>query len=275
LSTTCRYRRRHTSRGTPRNGEPCSREVRRFLRFVLEVTQGGKDADSAAAAGTYALDLTQAVTDAAPTELLFGRLTTRPTADDGFFGEANEAHSPGRNRGLTPAKRPKGAETCLSPLSSSAPSGEATTGLSQVSSSAVMRTAAQLSTEATHSMQLTQRKNKLIDTCRAVRSAATEAAPPETVSLAELMKAAYYSGGREMMYDSVRFDDPSSEDAKTWTLPGDRSQPEGWTPQGWSPEERAAHGEHVPSAAFRTPLSFAQPTTECESDATEGSPSEQ
>jgi hypothetical protein len=153
LSTSCRYRHRHTPRGTPRNGGPCNLKVRRLRRFVFEVTQGEKDGTMperdvrrATAASIYALDLMQAAKDAAPTELLFGGPTKRPTADEGFFGEAKKAHRPG---------------------------------------SAATRTAAAPQSRATHSMTLTQRKNKLIDTCRAVRSAATEAAPPETVSQTE------------------------------------------------------------------------------------------
>ena len=127
LSTTCRYRRRRPPRGTPRNGGPCSREVRRFRRFVLEVTQGEKDGTMpkwdvrrATAAGIYALDLMQSAMDAALLDLQIERCTKRLAAYETLLaGEATEGNRPGRNRGLTQAKRPKGAETCLSPLSRS------------------------------------------------------------------------------------------------------------------------------------------------------------
>ena len=48
------------------------------------------------------------------------------------------------------------------------------------------------------SMKLSERKQKLIDACRALRSAATDTAPPENVSLAEFMKAVLEVAGKDI-----------------------------------------------------------------------------
>ncbi len=69
-------------------------------------------------------------------------------------------------------------------------------------------------------MKLIARKHRLIDKRRALRSDATDASPPEKLSLAELMQTAL-EVGKEDIYDAVRHDGDSPELAETWTLPGD------------------------------------------------------
>ena len=79
------------------------------------------------------------------------------------------------------------------------------------------------------SMKLSERKQKLIDTCRALRSAATDASPPENVSLAEMMQAVLAVAGNDP-HDDVEYDEDKAEPAKTRPLERDPGQPLGWTP---------------------------------------------
>jgi len=81
-STSCRFRR--ARRKLREGGRPCTREVLRYKRFVLEVTQG-----------QTAFDLLQAANDAALLDLLVDRCARRLAASSAFVEEANEALRPG------------------------------------------------------------------------------------------------------------------------------------------------------------------------------------
>ncbi len=114
-STTCRSRH---ERSLLRLHEPYTRELLRYRRFVFKVTRG-----SEGAAPMYAFDLLRPAIDVALFELLIGRCTKRLAGWRAFVEEADKAIEPGptnRNRGPLQgvAKLPKGAETCLYPLSS-------------------------------------------------------------------------------------------------------------------------------------------------------------
>ena len=69
-------------------------------------------------------------------------------------------------------------------------------------------------------MRLIWRKNKLIDKCRALRHDATDASPPEELSLCEFMQGVM-EVGKEDIYEAVRHEGISPEQAASWTLPGD------------------------------------------------------
>ena len=69
-------------------------------------------------------------------------------------------------------------------------------------------------------MRLIRRKNKLIDKCRALRHDATDASPPEQLSLCEFMQGVM-EVGKEDIYEAVRHEGVSPEQAASWSLPGD------------------------------------------------------
>ena len=81
-STSCRYRR---ARKTLREGgKPCAREILRYRRFALEVTQG-----------QTAFDLLQTANDTALTELLLDGFKKCQAASSAFAEEASKALRPG------------------------------------------------------------------------------------------------------------------------------------------------------------------------------------
>ena len=81
-SASCRFRR--ARRKLREGGRPCTREVLRYKRFVLEVTQG-----------QTAFDLLQAAMDAALLDLLVDRCARRLAVSPAFVEEANKANRPG------------------------------------------------------------------------------------------------------------------------------------------------------------------------------------
>ncbi len=165
-------------RGKLRYGEPCTQEVLQYKRFVLEVTQS-----SDGAAPTYAFDLMQAAMDAALLDLLIDRCSRRLADWRALVEEANEAEQPG-------------------------PGGRR-------SRSSVART--DFRPEVGVLMRLMRRKNKLIDKCRALRLAATDASSPEEPSLAEFMQGIMEIGGQDL-HDVIKESNPNLPD--DWCLPG-------------------------------------------------------
>ncbi len=81
-STSCRFRRARSK--LREGGKPCTREVLRYRRFVLEVT-GDKTS----------FDLIQAAADAALLDLLVDRCARRLAASSAFAEEASKALRPG------------------------------------------------------------------------------------------------------------------------------------------------------------------------------------
>ena len=164
-------------RGKLRYGEPCTQEVLQFKRFVLEVTH-----DSDGAAPTCAFDLMQAAMDAALLDLLVDRCARRLADWRALIEEANEAEQPG----------PEGRRSRQS----------------------VART--DFRPEVGVLMRLMRRKNKLIDRCRALCQAATDASSPDG-SYAEFTQALWEYGGQDI-HDAYKEANPDLPD--DWCLPG-------------------------------------------------------
>ena len=144
-STTCRSRH---ERSLLRLREPCTREVLRDRRFVLEVTRC-----SEGAAATYAFDLLKAAIDAALLELLIDPCKKRLAGSRAFVQEANKAIGPGPQNG-----RPR--QSVAKNRSKS---------------------------DGHRSMRLTERKRILIDIHRALYLGAISASPPDYLSLIQTL----------------------------------------------------------------------------------------
>ncbi len=139
-STSCRY---GHERSLLRFREPCTPEVLRDRRFVLEVERRREDA-----AAIYMFDLIGAANDAVLFELLLDRRTWCQADSRALVEEANLAEQPGPDGCRS---RPGVATTDFRP-------------------------------EVGVLMRLMRRKNKLIDKCRAFRQAATDASSPDHLS---------------------------------------------------------------------------------------------
>ena len=192
-STSCRFRR--ARRKLREGGKPCTHARAWYTRFALEVPRiYGCSLYTCASGTAVPRDLAEAANDAALLELLIDSGKRCQADSRALIEEANLAAQPGpgdRNRGLTQAKLPKGAETCLYPLSSRPEVGVL--------------------------MRLTRRENKLINRCRAFRQAATDASSPEELPLAEFMQHVWEIGGQDI-HDAIKESNPDLPD--DWCLPG-------------------------------------------------------
>ncbi len=169
---------RHARRKLREGGKPCTHARAWYRRFVLEVER-----IYGCSAFAAAFDLLQAAADAALLDLLVDRCARRLAVSSAFIEEANEALRPG------PAgrrSRPGVTKTDHRP-------------------------------EVNMLMRLMRRKNKLINTCRALRQDATDASSPEQPSLAEFMQGIMEIGGQDL-HDSIKESNPDLPD--DWCLPG-------------------------------------------------------
>ena len=143
LSATCRH---WHERSLLRFSEPCTPEVLRDRRFVLEVERRREDA-----AAIYAFDLIGAANDVALTELLLDSGKKCQADSRALIEEANKAERPGPLNG--------------SPRQSVAKNRSRSDGQ--------------------RSMRLTERKRLLIDFRRAPHHGAISASPPAHISLTQ------------------------------------------------------------------------------------------
>ena len=149
--------------------------------------------------GQTAFDLMQAAMDAALIDLLIDRCSRRLADWRALVEEANLAAQPGPDGRRS---RPGVTTTDFRP-------------------------------EVGVLMRLMRRKNKLIDKCRALRQAATDASSPEQPSLAEFMQGIMEIGGQDL-HDSIKESNPDLPD--DWCLPGQGNAPP--RPQGKSMEAK-------------------------------------
>ena len=210
-SASCRSR--HGERGVnPRTYGPCKNKSL-FPRSGNEVGGSGTTATA-----KHPCDLLQTAIDAALPELLIGRCATRLAEWTTIVEEATKVLRP-------VSKNQEGPEVVIESEAARQRSEAAAVSLSQRQrprGARALATAealphisrATIRYEVGLSMKLSERKLKLIDTCRALRSAATDTTPPGSLSLGEMMQAVLEAAGKDID-DDIEYDEDKDERAET------------------------------------------------------------